>query len=218
MTSSPLFRSAVAVALALTAGSNATTSLRAQDYRDRWERRYHKGRYDAYTPLAQIDPGTFITVRVERPSDVDRFDDRYYPAVVERDVWDDYRRLAVPVIQQGSPAELRVRTARDGDLILDLDSVTVGRERYTVDTTSTRIDTDRRPEHNTAQFAAGGAILGTIVGAIAGGGKGAAIGAIAGAATGAAVSTHGRRIRVPAGSVLTFRLERGLVIGGHRRD
>jgi outer membrane lipoprotein SlyB len=65
-----------------------------------------------------------------------------------------------------------------------------------------------------AAMIGGGAILGTIIGAIAGGGKGAAIGAGVGAAAGAAgVLTQGRRIRVPSGSVVTFRLERDLALG-----
>ena len=55
-------------------------------------------------------------------------------------------------------------------------------------------------------------MLGTLLGAIAGGGKGAAIGAIAGAAAGggAQVLTKGHEIRVPAETVLNFRLEEPL--------
>ena len=67
----------------------------------------------------------------------------------------------------------------------------------------------------TGEFVGGGAVLGTIVGALAGGGKGAAIGAAAGAAGGAGVeiATSGRIVRIPAESVLTFRLERPLEMG-----
>jgi len=58
----------------------------------------------------------------------------------------------------------------------------------------------------------GGAALGTLLGALAGGGKGAAIGAIAGAAAGGGVQvlTKGREIRVPAETVLHFRLDQPL--------
>jgi outer membrane lipoprotein SlyB len=58
----------------------------------------------------------------------------------------------------------------------------------------------------------GGAVLGTLLGALAGGGKGAAIGAVAGAAAGGSVQvlTKGREIRVPAETVLNFRLEEPL--------
>jgi hypothetical protein len=57
-------------------------------------------------------------------------------------------------------------------------------------------------------------VLGTIIGAIAGGGKGAAIGAAAGAAAGAGgqVLTQGREVRVPAESILNFRLDQPLLV------
>ena len=50
---------------------------------------------------------------------------------------------------------------------------------------------------------------GTIVGAVAGGGKGAAIGALSGVAAGAATQsvTRGKGVRIPAETVLSFRLE-----------
>ena len=49
-----------------------------------------------------------------------------------------------------------------------------------------------------------------MVGTIAGGGKGAAIGAFAGAAGGAGAQTltRGKSVRVPAESLVTFRLKR----------
>jgi len=61
---------------------------------------------------------------------------------------------------------------------------------------------------DTALKTGGGAGLGAIIGAIAGGGKGAAIGAGAGAGAGLGYQafTHGQAVRVPAESVLTFRL------------
>ena len=67
----------------------------------------------------------------------------------------------------------------------------------------------------TGEFVGGGAILGAIIGAIAGGGKGAAIGAGIGAAGGAVgqMSTRGRELKIPAESVITFRLDQALVMG-----
>jgi len=58
----------------------------------------------------------------------------------------------------------------------------------------------------------GGAGLGALIGAIAGGGKGAAIGAGVGAAAGAAgqVLTKGGQVKVPAESVLIFKLDQDL--------
>jgi len=129
-------------------------------------------------------------------------------------VWDDYGRLSVPAIPKGSRVDLVVRSESDNDLMLDLDSVYAHGQRYTVTAAPERLEAENRSsDRNTATYTAGGALLGTIIGAIAGGGKGAAIGAAAGAATGYGVSYRGRSIRVPSGSVLTFRLENGLTIG-----
>jgi outer membrane lipoprotein SlyB len=70
----------------------------------------------------------------------------------------------------------------------------------------------------TAEMVGGGAALGTLLGAIAGGGKGAAIGAIAGAAAGGGVQvlTKGHEIRVPAETVLNFRLDQPLHLREYR--
>jgi hypothetical protein len=58
----------------------------------------------------------------------------------------------------------------------------------------------------TAEYIGGGAVLGTIIGAIAGGKKGAAIGAVAGAGAGvgAQVLTRGKKVNVPAESLLSL--------------
>jgi outer membrane lipoprotein SlyB len=64
----------------------------------------------------------------------------------------------------------------------------------------------------TAEMVGGGAALGTIIGAVAGGGKGAAIGAIAGTAggAGAQVLLKGKQVRVPAETILKFKLDQPL--------
>jgi hypothetical protein len=71
----------------------------------------------------------------------------------------------------------------------------------------------------TAEMVGGGALLGTVIGAIAGGGSGAAVGAAVGAAGGAAaqVLTRGEEVRIPAESVLTFRLEQPIQLQGYNR-
>jgi hypothetical protein len=69
----------------------------------------------------------------------------------------------------------------------------------------------------TAEFGGGGAAIGAIIGAIAGGGKGAAIGAGAGGGAGVLgqVLTKGT-IKVPAETVLTFKLDQALrVVEAH---
>jgi hypothetical protein len=207
-----------AIGWSMIAGLLASQTLVAQNPYDPWQDRYGRdGRYDAYTRPARLDAGTFITVRLDRSLDTDRADGRIVRAVVDRDVWDQYQRLAVPVIPRGSPAELRVRTAPDGDLILDLDSVIVEGRRYTVGAQSDQIEGRPRGTsgEKATEYVGGGVLLGTIIGAIAGGGKGAAVGAIAGAGAGAAgLYTRGRHVRVPAGSDVTFRLDRDLWVGG----
>jgi hypothetical protein len=172
-----------------------------------------------YQRLARINPGTFVTVRTTQTIASDRTDGRSFAGVVADDVWDDYGRLSGPAIPRGSRVAMVVRTARDGDLVLDLDSVYAHGQRYAVNAAPERIESgNQRPDGDkTAAYAGGGALLGTIIGAIAGGGKGAAIGAAAGAATGLGVAYSGRSIRVPAGSVLTFRLEEGLTLRGNVR-
>jgi hypothetical protein len=175
-----------------------------------------------YQRLHRINAGTFVTVRTTQGIVSNRTDGRIFSGVVAEDVWDDYGRLAVPAIPRGSRVELLVRTAPDGDLILDLESVYAHGQRYALSAVPERIESgngSRRDNDQTAEFVGGGALLGSIIGAIAGGGKGAAIGAGAGAATGLGLAFRGQSVRVPAGSLLTFRLDRGLVIGAsHNRD
>ena len=67
----------------------------------------------------------------------------------------------------------------------------------------------------TIEHVGGGALLGTVIGAITGGAKGAAVGAAAGAAVGAGtqILTHGRRVSIPAESLITYRLQNGLDLG-----
>jgi hypothetical protein len=164
-------------------------------------------------------------VRTNEPIHVTRRDDRVYYGTINDDVLDANHRLAIP---RGSQVELIVRTAPDNDLILDLDSVVVNGERYAIDSDVNRIESDKREgvgaNKRTGEFVGGGAVIGSIIGAIAGGGKGAAVGAAAGAAAGASTQTltRGREVRVPAEAILTFRLDRPLVVGipdrGRDRD
>ena len=79
-----------------------------------------------------------------------------------------------------------------------------------VDVTSTDVQTSAGSQTaRTTKIVGGTAALGAIVGAIAGGGKGAAIGAGSGAALGGAatVMTSGPKVKIPAETRLTFRLQ-----------
>lgn len=161
-----------------------------------------------YTVLA---PGTVITVRTNEYIRANNADYRVFSGSVDQDVRGTDGGLAIP---RGSNVELIARTARDNDLVLDLESVTVNGQRYGIETDTQRIDSRDGIGANrrTGEFVGGGALLGGIIGAIAGGGKGAAIGAAAGAAAGAGgqVITRGRSLSIPAESLLTFRLETAL--------
>ena len=183
----------------------------------------------SWTPLNYIDPGTSIQVRSTQAIDSTNPDGLVYTGVVDQDVLDSQGRLAIP---RGATAELVVRRDTNNELVLDLDSITANGQRYAVDATrhpvaAGGIDVKNSGIGNnpeTIRNVGGGALLGTVIGAIVGGKKGAAIGATAGAAVGAGaqILTHGRRVSVPAESVLTYRLQSGLDLGvtdtGFNRD
>lgn len=167
-----------------------------------------------------IDTDTTLVVRTSEAIDVKNADGLIFTGTIEEDVLDRNGDVAIPV---GSTVELIAR--KDGDeLTLDLDSVTVGRERYAVLADTNTVGTSGRLEagidtigknRETATYVGGGAILGSILGAVTGGAKGAAIGAAVGAAAGAGtqIVTRGRSVYLPAESLVTFRLARRLNVG-----
>jgi hypothetical protein len=171
--------------------------------------------------VTRIEAGTEVAVRTNEFIESDRGEDRIYTGTVQRGVRGGNGRVGIP---RGSQVELIVRTARDNDLILDLESVYVNGQRYSLDADAERIDSGRRDgiggNRRTARHVGGGAALGTIIGAIAGGRKGAAIGAAAGAAAGAGTQmvTRGRRVQVPSESLITFRIDRPLIVINRHSD
>jgi hypothetical protein len=176
----------------------------------------------------RVPAGAEIVVRTNEAIDARHpSDSRIYLGSVDRDVRDRDGRTVIP---RGSEVELIMRNASGSDVVLDLESVTVNGRRYTVDTPSQVVSGDERRKEGvgankrTGKYVGGGAIIGGIIGAIAGGGKGAAIGAATGAGAGAVgqTVTRGGSVRLPPESVVTFRLERDLVVGapddGYTRD
>lgn len=131
--------------------------------------------------ITTLVPGTVIPVRTNESIDVDKGDNRVYQGFVDQDVRGQDGRLAIP---RGSTVELMVRYARDNDLILDLDSVTVNGQRYAPKTETKRVES--KPDNT---------LVGGIMGAINGG------------------QARGRAVRVPRDTVVTFRLERPLDMG-----
>ena len=160
-----------------------------------------------------IPAGTTLQIRTAETIDTDTIDGRIFRGTVETDVYDVQGRVAIP---RGATAELVVRRGPDNELVLDLDSVTVQGRRYGVDASRNRIregidirESGIGANRETARNVGGGALLGAILGAAIGGGDGAAAGAAAGAAVGASaqILTKGRRVNVPAETLLSYRLQ-----------
>ena len=173
-----------------------------------------------WTALKYIEPGTSIPVRTTQAIDSSTQDGLVYTGVVDQDVLDKAGNVALP---RGTTAELVVRRGDNNELVLDLDSVTANGQRYAVDATRHPVakggvdikNSGIGNNEETLKHVGGGALLGTVIGAVVGGGKGAAIGAATGAAVGAGaqILTHGRKVSVPAESLLTYRLQSGLDLG-----
>ncbi len=141
-----------------------------------------------------------------------------FSAEMYADVLDSSGAVAIP---RGSAVELVIRSTAESDLVLDIDGLVVAGRRYVVSTTDLEekggqgVGANRR----TAEMVGGGAAVGAVIGAILGGGKGAAIGAGVGAAggAGAEVLTQGREVRIPAETILKFRLDTDLRLRPERR-
>jgi hypothetical protein len=166
--------------------------------------------------LRRIDAGTTITVRTNEEINASNSDGRVFSGVVDQDVVNRGGDVAIP---RGSNVELLVKGISNSQVELDLDSVTVNGQRYGIQTQDSVVSPQQADglgaNKRTGTFVGGGAAIGAIIGAIAGGGKGAAIGGGIGAAAGAGtqVLTRGKRVNVPAESLVTFRLERPLQTG-----
>jgi hypothetical protein len=141
-----------------------------------------------------------------------------YAAEIAADVADDAGNVVIP---RGSNAKIVIKSASKGgkfhgasDLVLDLESVSVEGQSYRLVTNDIQekgkdgVGVNKR----TAVYSGGGAAIGAIIGAIAGGGKGAAIGAGSGAGAGAVteIVTKGAAVKVPAETILTFKLDSAL--------
>jgi hypothetical protein len=173
-----------------------------------------------------IPSGTELVIRTNQAVDTDRaVAGRVYAAEIDRPIVDVRGNTIVPA---KSPVELAVVSSTEGgtlstpQLELAVRSMTVNGHKYNVVSDISEQQAAQEglgANRRTAEMVGGGAVLGTIIGAIAGGGTGAAIGAAAGAAGGAAVQvlTKGDHVRVPAETLLTFRLDRPIRLEGYRR-
>jgi hypothetical protein len=191
---------------------DASAAQPAADHDDH----YHPPVSAIQSKTYMLPAGALIPVRSEETIDAAvATGGQTYAAEVTRDINDADGAVVIP---RGSNAQIIIRSAAKGgrikgasDLVLDLDSVSVEGRRYRLDTQDV-IQKGRDgvgKNKRTALFTGGGAAVGAIIGAIAGGGKGAAIGAASGAGAGAGtqIVTKGSAIRIPAETILTFRLE-----------
>jgi hypothetical protein len=105
------------------------------------------------------------------------------------------------------------KLAGQAQLILELMELVANGKTYPL-RTSDYSELGSSRGNRTAATVGGTAALGAIIGAIAGGGKGAAIGGASGAAvgTGVQVITKGQVLRIPAETVLEFRLQSPLTV------
>jgi hypothetical protein len=198
-------------------GSENTNSQdRSPDPNNNRPDSYNRDRDDNQARMERtvLSSGTVLAIRTnERIDAQNAAEGQTFAAQVDQDIRDSDGMVAIP---RGSDARLITRrVGDDGDITLDIDSVVVQGRRYRVSTTDQELEGRRDglgKNERTGKFVGGGAILGAIIGAVAGGGKGAAIGAAAGAGAGAGaeVITSGKEVRVPAETVLRFRLDHSL--------
>jgi len=182
---------------------------------DQAYRNQDNGGYDqARMERVVLPVGTDVAVRTnQRIDSKDVVEGQTFSAEIAEDIRDSDGSVAIP---RGSDATLVTRRLEgNGDITLDIDSVSVSGRRYRVSTEDQELENRRDGvggNKRTGQFVGGGAVFGAIIGAIAGGGKGAAIGAAAGAGAGAGaqIITQGKEVHVPAETVLHFRLDRPL--------
>lgn len=162
----------------------------------------------AWAQTTTIPSGTEIKVRTDEQITATTANaGQHYSGTVSQAVMNSNGAVVIP---QGSPAQLTA--VQNGDKVsLDLNSVTVDGRLYNIQSSSYKPGT-LGANSTTAKYVGGGALAGTLIGALAGGGKGALIGAIAGGAAGAGaqVLTTGKKINIPAETVLTFKTAQSL--------
>jgi hypothetical protein len=110
-------------------------------------------------------------------------------------------------------AKAKGKIKGEGELTLQLTSVTVKGQTYPIQTAVLE-NTVKGKGKRTAATTGGGAAGGALIGGIAGGGKGAGIGALVGAGAGllGGAVTGNQQIEIPAESALSFRMSAPLTL------
>ncbi len=180
----------------------------------------NNGNYSGNRRQEVLPSGTEFVVRTNEEIDSKTASgNQTFAAQMDQDVMDASNNIVVP---KGSDAVLVIRSVSTGGAVtgpsmtLDIQSITVAGRRYLVSTADLqkKSNTGLGANKRTAEMVGGGAALGALVGAIVGHGKGAAIGAAAGGAGGAGVEVlvKGKEVRVPAETVLKFRLDQPVTL------
>jgi hypothetical protein len=176
----------------------------------------HPDQSAAQTRTFVIPAGALLSVRNDTPIDSSQaIQGQTYPAEVATDVRDAHGKVVIP---RGARAQLVAKSVSKAgkirgasELVLGVKSLSIDRRQYVVQTTDIREQGKKGIGKNkrTGKFVGGGAAAGGIIGAIAGGGKGLIIGGLSGATVGGAaqVLTRNKAIRIPAETLMTFRLE-----------
>lgn len=159
----------------------------------------------------EVPAGTAIQVSLEDPisSQTARVEDLVSSRVLRDVLVGD--RVAIPegtqvrgIVRDVEPAR---RPSKAGRLELEFHALYVGGERHDI---AARI-TELQEGSGAARKAGIGAVVGAVVGGLLGGKDGAIAGVLIGGG-GAVAGTRGEDVDLPAGSVLTIRLERALAL------
>ena len=161
----------------------------------------------------RVPVGTELSVRLEEPlSSATATEEDRFSATVDRPVriGDD---IVVPagselrgIIRRSQPAE---RPQRPGRLELDFDALYVDGRRVDVRTSVIALE-DEEAASDAKRKAGIGAVLGGVVGGLLKGRTGALVGVLLGG--GAIVAQRGEDVELPAGTILTVRLEREVAL------
>lgn len=174
----------------------------------------------------RLDEGTEIVVRLDDAlsSRTARQEDRFEASVVEPVRPGGRLALAAGTRVRGivNNVEAARRPSKSGRLELDFDTVYIDRGRIDLHSRVVSVERGDREGRRTTEEKAGlGAILGGVVGGILGGKDLAIIGAVVGGG-GAVAATKGDDVELPAGTLVTLRLERALTVpraeAGSRRS
>jgi hypothetical protein len=164
-----------------------------------------------------IPAGTMISIRTidAIDSDTNHIGDRFQASLQEPIEVD-----GITVAPKGADVYGRLSEAQESghlagrsQLKLELTGIVIDGRTQPVVTGEYEVKGSSRTA-STAKKSVGGAALGAIIGGVAGGGKGAAIGAGVGAGAGAGINviTKGEQVKVPAETLLEFRLQQSLTI------